>query len=377
MVVQDMEREAPAMKKRILPFCLALLLALSACGKGEPEVSPVPPVIPSREPIVLPTPQPTPDVYDGPVNPLSGEPIGEEWVNRRPVAIMLNNLKAALPQMGQSQADILYECLAEGGITRMLGVYQSVEGVGTIGAIRSARPYYLELALGHDAVYIHAGGSEDAYARIKQWGVTSLDGVRGPYMSNEAQANLMWRDPERRKTYSLEHTVVTTGEAIATRFAGYSSLRLEHADGYAYDMAFAEDGTPADGAAAGTITVPFSNYKTGVFTYDADKGLYLVEEYGKPYIDGDSGEQVGVTNVVVIKTACSNTGDSLGHITVDLSSGGTGYFACGGRVIDIRWSKGYPDGQLRYTDLDGSPVTFGVGHTYVNIVPLKSDVTFE
>ena len=106
-----------------------------------------------------------------------------------------------------------------------------------------------------------------------------------------------------------------------------------------------------------------------MFTYDPQRGLYLVEEYGKPYIDGDSGEQVGVTNVVVIKTACSNTGDSLGHITVDLS--------CGGKVIDIRWSKGYPDGQLRYTDLDGSPVTFGVGHTYVNIVPLKSDVTFE
>lgn len=71
--------------------------------------------------------------------------------------------------MGQSQADIIYECLAEGGITRMMGVYQSVEGVGMIGSVRSARPYYLELALGHDALYIHAGGSEDAYAKIRSW----------------------------------------------------------------------------------------------------------------------------------------------------------------------------------------------------------------
>lgn len=53
---------------------------------------------------------------------------------------MLNNLKEALPQLGQSQADIIYECLAEGGITRMMGVYQSVEGVGMIGSVRSARP---------------------------------------------------------------------------------------------------------------------------------------------------------------------------------------------------------------------------------------------
>lgn len=61
---------------------------------------------------------------------------------------MLHNLKEALPQLGQSSADIIYEVPAEGGITRMLGVYQSLDGVGTIGSIRSARPYYLELALG-------------------------------------------------------------------------------------------------------------------------------------------------------------------------------------------------------------------------------------
>lgn len=95
--------------------------------------------------------------------------MGKEWVNRRPVAIMLNNLKEALPQLGQSQADVIYEVPAEGGITRMLAVYQSLDGVGKIGSIRSARPYYLELALGHDAIYIHAGGSEDAYAKIRQW----------------------------------------------------------------------------------------------------------------------------------------------------------------------------------------------------------------
>ncbi len=167
--------------------------------------------------------------------PLSGLPMGKEWVNRRPVAIMLNNLKEALPQLGQSQADVIYEVPAEGGITRMLAVYQSLDGVGKIGSIRSARPYYLELALGHDAIYIHAGGSEDAYAKIRQWGVTALDGVNGPYMSNSENGNLMWRDPERRKSYSLEHTVVTTGTSIIERLPTYG-LRLEHEDGYRCQM---------------------------------------------------------------------------------------------------------------------------------------------
>ncbi|WP_297210716.1 DUF3048 domain-containing protein [uncultured Flavonifractor sp.] len=365
------------MRKMRMPLLLVLILLLSACGgKEDPtaEESATPESSPT--PTVEVTAEPTPTPYDGPVSPLSGLPIGEEWVNRRPVAVMLNNLKEALPQLGQSQADIIYEVPAEGGITRMLGVYQSLDGVGKIGSIRSARPYYLELALGHDAVFIHAGGSEDAYAKISQWGVAALDGVRGPYMSNTENGNLMWRDPERRKSYSLEHTVVTTGEAIIERFAGYTNLRQEHEEGYVYEMAFTEDGTPASGSPAAQITVPFSNYKTGTFTYDAGSGLYLVEEYGSPYIDGNTGAQVGVTNVVVIKTACRNTGDSLGHITVDLSSGGTGYFACGGKVIDLTWSKSYPDGQLHYKDLDGNPITFGVGHTYVCVVPLDSQVSF-
>ena len=353
------------MGKKLLPLLLTLPLLLSACGGTPgPEESTAP--SPSPTPVVEATPSPTP--YDGPVNPLTGLPIGEEWVNRRPVAIMLNNLKQALPQLGQSQADIIYEIPAEGGITRMVGVYQSLDGVGTIGSIRSARPYYLEVALGHDAIFLHAGGSEDAYSKISQWGVTALDAVRGPYLGKTEGSNLMWRDPVRRQTYSLEHTVVTTGQTIIDLLPTYN-IRLDHKDGYTYEMEFAEDGTPADGVSAGEITVPVSSYKTGRFVYNEDTGKYGVEEYGAAYIDGNTQEQVEVTNVVILKTACRNTGDYLGHITVDLSSGGTGYFACGG--------KQYPSGQFHYTDSNGNPITFGVGTTYVCVVPTDCQVSFS
>ncbi|WP_297232724.1 DUF3048 domain-containing protein [uncultured Flavonifractor sp.] len=362
------------MGKKLLPLLLTLPLLLSACG-GTPEpedsASPSPSPVPTVE---VATPSPTP--YDGPVNPLTGLPIGEEWINRRPVAIMLNNLKQALPQLGQSQADIIYEIPAEGGITRMVGVYQSLEDVGTIGSIRSARPYYLEVALGHDAIFLHAGGSEDAYSKISQWGVTALDAVRGPYLGKTEGSNLMWRDPVRRQTYSLEHTVVTTGKTITDLLPTYN-IRLDHKEGYTYEMEFSEDGTPADGVTANQITVPVSTYKTGRFVYNEDTGKYGVEEYGSPYIDGNTQEQVEVTNVVILKTACRNTGDYLGHITVDLSSGGRGYFACGGKITDLTWSKQYPNGQFHYTDSNGDPITFGVGTTYVCVVPTDCDVSFS
>lgn len=384
------------MKKRLLFITLALLLVLCACQDNTADATPTPTAEPSPgatsavpDEVPTPTPEfpsdPTPDASEtpapsetpepDPVNPLTGEPMEKKQANQRPVAVMLNNLKAALPQQGQSQADIIYEVLTEGGITRMLGVYQSVDGVGKIGSIRSARTYFLELALGHDAIFIHAGGSEDSYENMSLWGVTHLDGVRGPYMSTEENGNLMWRDPARLETMGVEHTVVTSGDKIEELFPTYT-FRKELDKGYTPAMTFAEDGTPVDGQRANTIKVPFSSYKTGVFTYDKDSGLYLVEEYGAPYVDGNTDRQVGVTNVLVLRASCRNTGDSLGHITVDLS-GGTGYYACGGKVIAITWSKSYPDGQITYTDANGEPVVFGVGKTYVNIVPIASNVTFS
>ena len=359
------------MMKRLLPALLALGQLLSACSGGEEpsaETQPEHSFAPVEE---SETPQPTP--YDGPVSPLSGLPMDEEWVDRRPVAVMLNNLKEALPQLGQSMADIIYEVPAEGGITRMLGVFQSLDGVGKIGSIRSARPYYLELALGHDAIFIHAGGSEDAYADIKAWGVTALDGVNGPYCGSSPGSNLMWRDADRRRNLGYEHSVITTGSTIEEKFATYS-FRQEHKDGYTYPITFADDGAPEGGTTANTVTVPFSNYKTGVFTYDDESGTYLVEEYGKPYVDGNTGEQVAVTNVLVVQTSCWNSGDKYGHMEVDLTGSGSGYYACGGKIIPIQWSKPDRNSPFTYTDESGQPIVLGRGSSYVNIIPKDETV---
>lgn len=365
------------MKRKVLALLAVFALFLSACGESGGEVqpssepTPTPSVSASPQPTPSPTPTPTPEP-EGPLNPLTGLPIGEQWVNARPVAVMLNNLKQAMPQLGVSQADIIYEVLAEGGITRMLALYQSVEGVGVIGSVRSARTYYLELALGHDAVYLHAGGSPDAYNKIKSWNVTALDCVNGPY-----EGSLFWRDAGRIKTNGKVHSVVTSGEKIQELFPTYS-FRQEHEENYVYEMQFSEDGTPAGGQQAQTIRVPFSSYKTGVFNYDSESGQYRVEEYGSAYIDGNTGEQVSVTNVLVLKTNCSLIpGDDAGRITVDLTGGGEGWYACGGQIIPIRWSKGGVNDQLVYTTQAGDPLTLGAGTSYVNIIPLSNEITVE
>lgn len=364
----------------VTALLLACLLVLSGCGGGnsseaassssaasavqsQPE--------PSPEPVPEPEPEPEPYVPGG-TNPLTGMPMEEVYEPLRPVAVMLNNLKAAQPQLGTSLADIIYEVPAEGGITRMLAVYQTLEGVEKLGSIRSARPYYVELAMGHDALYVHAGGSPDAYSVLSSWDTDNMDGVNGG-----RDAEIFWRDKERRKTMDYEHTLVTSGEKIQAYVEGH--FRTDHKDGYAYTQAFAEDGTPANGAAAEKVTLKFSNYKTGVFDYDAVSGKYLVSQYGGPHTDGATGAQVAATNLLVLETAISDIpGDTYGRLTVKLTGTGSGTYFCGGKCVPIQWSKADRNSQFVYTLEDGTPLTLGQGNSYVCIIsPKRSTLSYQ
>lgn len=366
--------------KRTACLFAALLLLLAACSpaaQSSPpaEESAAPSVQPEPEPSSEPSPEPSVSAAPLYVHPLTGTATETDISALKPVAIMLNDLKAAQPQQGVSQADIIYEAPAEGGITRMLAVYQDISAVeGIIGSVRSSRLYYIELALGHDAVYVHAGGSPEAYEAISAWGLTTVDGVNGPF--SYAGVGLFWRDRERVEGhyYAVEHSLVTSGEVL-TEILTQRGILGEHTEGYAYEMAFADDGTPADGQSAQVVTVPFSSYKNTVFRYDAATGLYAAEQFGEAYCDGNDGSQVAVTNVLVLQAVCTVV-DSAGRLTVDLSSG-NGWYACGGRLVPITWEKGARDEQLRYYTADGQPLTLGRGKSYVCILPTGREITVE
>jgi len=362
---------------RLLAGILACAM-LSACGSDVPGPSSasgdgslsLEPSVSVLAPVVEPKP-----LY---INPLTGEGTDVDLSANRPVAIMLNNLKKALPQCGVSQADIIYEAPAEGGITRMMAVFQSLDSVGSLGSVRSARPYYVELAAGLDAIFIHAGGSDDAYSAIKKYSVFNIDGVNGPY-----GGTMFYRDAQRKKTAGYEHSLFTDKERIEKLLSGsLSKMRQTHKDGYSLPLSFAKDGTPAAGQPANTLSVKYSYYKTGLFTYDPEGGTYLVSQnvdgQDGPYVDGSSGQQVEVTNVLVLHTDVNLIkGDTAGRQTVRLTGSGSGWFACGGQYIPITWSKESPTTPFRFSTADGQSLTLGVGKTYVNIVGNSASVTFQ
>ena len=300
-------------------------------------------------------------------NSLTGLPMEPEYEQNRPVAVMLNNLKKAQPQLGNAQADIIYEVPAEGGITRMLAVYQTLDGIGTLGSIRSSRPYYIELALGHDALYVHAGGSPEAYQDLKSWKVNNIDGVNG----SASQSAVFWRDQERRKTMDYEHTLVTSGEKIQS-FWDSSKYAKTHGDGYTYSQTFTDEPLTG-GATAEHVKLAYTSYKTGLFDYDAATGRYLVSQYQAPYVDGNTGEQVSAVNLLLLETNISViSGDKEGRLKVRTTGEGDGLLCRNGQSVPIHWSRADRNSPFVYTTADGQPLALGRGNSYVCIMDPKT-----
>ncbi len=358
------------MKKRILAFLLAALMVLTLVGCGgdkgtdtkDPGKQEGTTSNTEKEDGKQPDSSTEPEVLDG-TNPLTGLPMNSKYENNRPVAVLFNNLFRALPQLGIGEADIIYELPAEGAITRMLGIFQSLDGVGELGSIRSARAYHLEAVLGHDAILVHAGGSPGAYENIPAWSVDNIDGVKG-----NASQTVFWRDADRKANMGYEHSLLTSGEKVL-EYLGKSKIATEHAAGYTYPQAFADESNLDGDLAADILRVRFSKEKTGVFEYDAETKQYKVSQYQDAYIDGNTNEQISVTNVLVLVTDIETIpGDTEGRLDIRMTGEGSGLYFCGGKYTGVRWSKADRNSPFVYTLSDGTPLTMAKGTTYVNII---------
>lgn len=341
--------------KRFITLILALItvLACTGCDKWEN-----PELLENQVLVVLPEQKDeNKDVVVA--NPLTGEPLANpETVDNRPVAVMLNNIHYAMPHHGVSNADIIYEYNVEGGITRMIGFFQDVSQVGTIGSVRSARPYYIETVMGMEAIYVHAGGSQEAYQMIYRLDMDDID---------EANYQCFWRDQERLKTRDWEHTLMTSGSRLTEYFEA-KKWQMKHSKDFSYPFTYVENGTPYSDTVAEHVSVKFSNYKTGTFDYDPATGLYMIGQYDDIYIDGNTGKQVGTTNLFILRTSVVNSGDSKGHMNIDITGSGKGLYICGGKATEIKWSKKTMNDPFTYTLADGTPFSLGIGKSYVCVV---------
>ncbi|MBQ1368993.1 MAG: DUF3048 domain-containing protein, partial [Firmicutes bacterium] len=288
------------------------------------------------------------------INPLTGELEDHPVASKRPVAFMINNIWISVPQVGVSEADIIFEALVEGGITRMMCVYQEIPDDIVIGSVRSLRHSYIDLAAAYDAIIAHCGGSNLADNVLARRGYDDIEAISWA-------GDLFYRDPWRTDNMGYEHSLMTTGKAI-NGFLADAPFHTEHEADYQCSMVFSEDPKVSGGDVKTNVDVDFGSDKHTYFTFHAETNDYTAVEYDEPYIDDATDEEVLFKNIVVIITdvwVC----DDAGHQDMTLTGSGEGWFCVNGVAAPITWSRTDEDAQFVYTYLDGTPVTFGVGRT--------------
>lgn len=362
--------------KRLLAILLLVCLLCGCAGKAtvptestsEPTETAAPPTELPTEPPTEPSTEPPTEPTEPPVlfrNPLNGTPIDTPWT-ARPFAVVVNNIREAMPQHGVSQADMIFEILAEGGITRCLALFSDISQVEKLGSLRSARTYLIDLAQAHDAIFVHVGGSQYAYNQLSNGKVTHLD-------ARVDSSSAFYRDQARLSAgYAYEHTLFTSGPALLERVT-QKGFTLTREAGIEYNYFFDRD-ISLDGEAADSIAVKFPGGKTTSMTYNSDSDMYEAAQHGGAYIDGNEGGVMTFRNVLVVFAKMSSDGYRVFHETV---GSGEGYFACGGVIVPILWSRADSDSSFNFTLTDGTPITLGVGNSYVGIVPTGSTVDYK
>lgn len=347
------------MKKSIKYILLAFLVVLAVstvlfgCGKGEQTEST------TTAPKVTSKPAPTTDY-----NRLTGiDDLSDEAKGKRPVAIMINNIKASLPQYGISAADLMFECPVEGGITRMMAVYADYTKVPSVCSVRSCRYYFPVMAQGLDAVYFCFGSNETlGTPMLKKLGIDYFNGAEN------YDTLVFGRDPNRLGKYKREHTAFVNGEKIPDLFSKYKTRTDYLSDKDDYIFSFRDQGKEKAPSSekCNKVTLNFSNSYYSTFTYDSETKTYKKQHSGKPHMDSATGQQLAYTNVFALETTVNlYKGGPL--VEFDWHSG-TGYYISLGGVKKIKWSKKTAEDTIKITDENGKTVKVNAGKSYIGFV---------
>jgi len=337
--------------KRLLVIVLILILSsifLIGCNNNEA-------MKPIEEENVIVDNQPIVDEVKF-YAPLTGLPTNEK-VDNRIIGVMINNHSKARPQSGLLQADMVYEVLAEGMITRFVAIYQSQEA-DLIGPVRSIRPYYIDIINGFDAYIVHSGSSQEALATLQNSNLPDIDEI-------ENAGSVFWRVDFRK----MPHNLYTNTTKI-TSFAEKRGYRLE---GYIPELVFINEGKKIEGDSATNITIKYaSDYIVG-YQYDEKAGVYKRYINGNPHTDLDTGEQLTASNIIVAR-ADHRVVDSDGRREIDVYGPGDGYLFQDGKVQAIEWER--TDGVIR-AFVDGEEQGLIPGQTWTLIVENRTDVSYK
>lgn len=308
--------------------------------------NPVTDIAPSK-PSVAKKEAPKPVFYA----PLTGLEVADEAATTTPVtAIMIENSPDARPQSGIKNSSVVYEAIAEGGITRFLVLYQQ-EKPQLVGPVRSLRMYYVDWLAPYNASVAHVGGSAAALAEVRNGNYRDID-----QFFNAAS---YWRAGDRY----APHNVYTSFERLDA---------LNTAKGYTNSkpLIFARhDSRAAATPTATSISVTMSGalYNSS-YTYDATNNYYLRSQGGAPHLDREEG-QITPRVVIIIKSPMQLVQEDGWRQQYQTTGTGSATIFQDGTVQEVTWHKADRASQYRFTDAEGKEVVLARGQTWISVVP--------
>lgn len=310
---------------------------------------------------VTPVKQPTPAKPTTVASTLSGLAVAPE-VNQRPVVgVMIENSQTARPQAGLSDAGVVFEAIAEGGITRFLALFQDKQPTN-IGPVRSARPYYVQWNEGFRAAYVHVGGSPAALQDIKNWNVQDIN-----QFYNAGAFHRVSDKPSPHNLYSNVADLATLAgqKGYKSEFSGFTR----------------KDASPAKQPSATSINLNISSALYNVqYSYDGTTNTYARAEGGAPHIDSNTGKQLAPSVVVAMVVPMSpgeKTSQGGSYSDYNPIGSGTAYIFQDGAVTIGNWTKAANTSQISFTDANGAVVKLNPGQTWISAVTANAKVTYQ
>ncbi len=349
--------------------------------------SPVPPPVGSNGQLVFDESLPKTEAC-----PLNGQKYSKQqrawWEDHRPLGVMIENHENSRPQSGLNSADVVYEIVAEGGITRFLVVYHCMAPV-QVGPVRSARTYFLDYIseYGTNPLYAHVGGANtpgpaDALSQINKYGWGSYNDM------NQFSIGFptFWRDYNRLgHATATEHTMYSTTDKLWKFAKEERGLGAEDEDGNSWDEGFVPYKFK-DKESKGTsqaIHVEYwerdSNYFIDWF-FDPATNSYNRNNGGKPHVDRNTNKQFNAKNIVAIFTRESSANDGYennAHLLYKTVGSGKARVFIDGKEIEATWEKDSRTDRTKILNESGEEIEFNRGRIWFHVLPLEGVVSVK